>query len=161
EPPTAEDSHAAPGDSRRAHEVRLTAARAKFADVDLIASAGNQTDDRSQPTSVGHETPGRELLFSRVLGRRFLDHRSDHRIVGRDPIRREIPFLAVPGLDTAHSRALMVGARDFDRLQLVLEPELLQPFRSQIEVFEAPPDLLAGERLLAEPLLRGADRLHA
>src|SRR5439155_651935 len=102
--------------------------------------------DRSQPASVGHETPGGKLLFGRVLGRRLLDHRRDDGIVGRDPIRRDIPFLAVPGLDAAHSRAFMVLAGDLERLQLVFEAELLQPFCSQVEVFEAPPNLLTGQR---------------
>src|SRR5262249_20493210 len=117
--------------------------------------------DRERPTSVGHETPGRELLFSRVLGRRFLHHRSDHRVVGRDPIRRDIPLLAVPSLDPARARALVIGAGHLDRPQLALESELLEAIGGEVEILEAPAHLLAGERLLAEPLLRGADRLDA
>src|SRR5262245_66097527 len=99
--------------------------------------------------SVRQQAAGRDLLFSRVFCRGFLHHRSDHRVVGRDPIRRDIPFLAVPSLDATRARALVIGAGDLDRLQLVLEAKLLKPFRSQVEVFEAPPDLLAGQWLLA------------
>jgi hypothetical protein len=46
-------------------------------------------------------------------------------------------------------------------LQLVLESKLLEAFRSEVEVFQAPPDLLAGQRLFAELLLRCADRFDA
>src|SRR5262245_43669016 len=55
----------------------------------------------------------------------------------------------------------MVLAGELDRLALVLEAELLEPFRGQVEVFESPPDLLAGQWPLAELLLRRADCFHA
>src|SRR5215472_10406368 len=117
--------------------------------------------DRERPKSVGHETPGRELLFSRVLCRRLLDHGRDHAVVAGVPVGRDLPVLAVPGLNAAQARALVISTGHFDRLQLVLEAELLEPLRSQVEVFESPSDLLAGHRLLTELLLRRADRLDA
>src|SRR6516162_6565642 len=55
----------------------------------------------------------------------------------------------------------MIGAGYLDRSQLALESELLETIGGEVEVLEAPAHLLAGERLLAEPLLRGADRLDA
>src|SRR5262249_134349 len=70
-------------------------------------------------------------------------------------------FLAVPSLDATCSRALVIGAGHLDRPQLALEAELFDAFGGDVEVLEAPAHLLAGERLLAEPLLRGADRLDA
>ena len=99
--------------------------------------------------SVRHNAPSRDLLLGRVLCRGLLDHRRDNGIVGRNPIRRDIPFFTVPGLDAARSPALVIGAGHLNRLQLVLEAELLQPFRGQIEIFKALPDLLAGQCLLA------------
>src|SRR6516225_5035450 len=55
----------------------------------------------------------------------------------------------------------MIGAGYLDRSQLALESELLETIGGEVEVLEAPAHLLAGERLLAEPLLRSADRLDA
>src|SRR5262245_21585516 len=85
-----------------------------------------------------------DLLLGRVLCRGLLDHGRDNGIVGRDPTRHDVPFFAVPGLDTPRPRALVVGAGHLDRLQLVLESKLLEAFRREVEVFKAPPDLLAG-----------------
>src|SRR6516225_8168764 len=55
----------------------------------------------------------------------------------------------------------MIGAGYLDRAQLALEAELFKTIGGEVKVLEAPAHLLAGERLLAEPLLRGADRLDA
>src|SRR5262245_26267075 len=107
--------------------------------------------------SVRHYATGRDLFLGRVLCSGLLDHGRNNGIVARDPIRRDIPFFAVPGLDAACPRAFVICARDLDRLQLVLEAELLEPLRSQVEIFESPSDLLAGQRLLAKFLLRCAD----
>src|SRR2546426_7970622 len=113
------------------------------------------------PKSIRHQAAGRDVLLGGVLCRGLLDHGRNNGIVGRDPIRRDIPFFAIPGLDAARPRAFVISARDLDRLQLVLEAELLEPLRSQVEIFEAPSDLLAGQRLLAELLLRCADCFDA
>src|SRR5262245_45683815 len=69
-------------------------------------------------------------------------------------------IFAVPGLDTAGTRALVVGAGHVDRLQHAFEAELLDAIGGDVEILEAPAHLLAGQRLLAEPLLRGADRFN-
>src|SRR5262249_55529505 len=111
--------------------------------------------------SVRQQAAGRDLLLGRVLCRSLLDHGRDHAVVAGVPVGRNLPVLAIPGLDASDARALVVGAGHFDRLSHALESELLEAFRSQVEVFEAPPDLLAGQWLLAKPLLRGADGLDA
>src|SRR5205807_3399651 len=111
--------------------------------------------------SVRHQAAGRDLLLGRVFCCSLLDHGRDQAVIAGVPVGRDLPVLAVPGLDACDARALVVGAGHLDRLQHTLESELLEAFRSQVEVFEAPPDLLASERLLAEPLLRGADGLDA
>src|SRR5262249_27009485 len=95
--------------------------------------------------SVRHHATGSDLLLGGVLCSGLLDHGRNNGIVGRDPIRGDIPFFAVPGLDAARPRAFVISARDLDRLQLVLEAELLEPLRSQVEIFESPSDLLAGQ----------------
>src|SRR5215471_21512316 len=78
-------------------------------------------------------------------------------------IQSDVMFHFLPSqvLDPAHPRALVVGAGHLHRLHVVLEPELLEAFRSQVEVFEAPPDLLAHQWLFAESLLRRADGFNA
>src|SRR5215471_4306862 len=111
--------------------------------------------------SVREQAADRDLLLRRVLGRSLLDHGRNHAVVAGVPVGRGLPVLAVPGLDASDARALVVGAGHLDRPQHALEAELLEALRSQVEVFEAPPDLLAGQWLLTEPLLRGADRLDA
>src|SRR5262249_5591464 len=111
--------------------------------------------------SVRQQAAGRDLLLGRVLGRGLLDHGRDHAVVAGIPVGRDLPVLAIPGLDASDARALVVGAGHLDRLQLVLEAKLLEPFRREVEVFEAPPDLLPSQWLLAEPLLRSADRFDA
>src|SRR5262245_5939428 len=75
---------------------------------------------------------GRDLLLGRVLRRRFLDHRPDHRHVGVDPVRLEHPLLAVPLLDARRARALVVEAGDLERAHQVLEAEELD--RGGVEV---------------------------
>jgi hypothetical protein len=49
--------------------------------------------------SVRHEASGRNFLFSRVLGRGLLDHGHDHAVIAGVPVGRDLPVLAVPGLD--------------------------------------------------------------
>src|SRR5690348_14420338 len=110
--------------------------------------------------SVG-EAPDGELLLGRVLGRRVLDQRLDHVVVRRVPVRRDVPVLAVPGLDAGGAGALVVGAAHLDRLELAFEAELLEAVGREIEVLETPAHLLAGHRLVAVVRHRGADRLDA
>src|SRR5215469_5022028 len=74
-----------------------------------------------EPASVRHQAAGADLLLGRILGRRFLDHRQDHVVIGRVPVRGDVPILAVPGLDAAGAGAFVVRARHLDRLELALE----------------------------------------
>src|SRR5262245_47536342 len=82
--------------------------------------------------SVRQQAPGRDLLLCRVLGCSLLDHGRDHAVVASVPVGRDLPVLAIPGLDASHARTLVVGAGHLDRLQHALEAELLKAFRSQI-----------------------------
>src|SRR5262249_22970940 len=107
--------------------------------------------------SVRQQAAGRDLLLARVLCRGLLDHWRDHAVIAGIPSGDDLPVLACAGLDASDARAVVVGAGHFDRLQLVLEAKLLGPCRREVEVFEAPPDLLPSQWLLAEPLLRSAD----
>src|SRR5712692_300300 len=116
---------------------------------------------RPGPTSVGRQAPGRDLLLGRVLGRGILDHGRYYAVVAGVPIRRDLPVLAVPGLDAAGARAFMVLARYFDGLQHAFEAELLDAIGGDVEVLEAQAHLLAGQRLLAEFFLGRADRLDS
>src|SRR5439155_23892767 len=67
---------------------------------------------------------------------------------------------AVPLLGTGGSCALVIGARHPDGRHHALETELLDPRRIDIEVLKPPAELLAGQRLLTELLLRDADSFY-
>src|SRR6266481_5778362 len=71
--------------------------------------------------SVRQQAAGRDLLLGRVLCRRLLDHGRDHTDVAGVPVGRDLPVLAVPGLDASDARTLVVRARHLDRLQHALE----------------------------------------
>jgi hypothetical protein len=111
--------------------------------------------------SVRQQAAGRDLLLGCILGRGLLDHGRDHAVVAGVPVGRDLPGLAVPGLDASDARTLVVRARHLDWPQLALEAELLETIGGEVEVLEAPAHLLASERLLAEPLLRRANGLDA
>src|SRR2546421_11384026 len=98
-----------------------------------------------------------ELLA--LLDRRGLDLRADDLTHGRDPVRDEGPLRAVPLLDEDRAVPLVDLAGDLDRVHEALHPELFQAWLGEIEVLEAPADLLAGERLVAVLDHRGANRL--
>src|SRR5882762_1771148 len=97
-----------------------------------------------------------ELLA--LLDRRRLDLRPDDFAHGRDPVRDEGPPLAVPLLDEDRAVPLVVLAGDLDRVHEALHPELVQTRLGEVEVLEAPADLLTRERLVAVLGHRGADR---
>src|SRR5262249_54348359 len=92
----------------------------------------------------------RGLLLGPVLGCGVLDDRLDDRIVAGEPVGDHVPLLAVPLVDPAETRALMVGARDLDRSDHALEAELLDAVGGEVEMLDAPAHLLAGHRLVAE-----------
>src|SRR6516164_2842545 len=83
--------------------------------------------------SVRQQAAGRDLLLGRVLCCSLLDHGRDDAVVADVPVGRDLPVLAIPGLDASDARALVVGAGHLDRLQHALEAELLNAFRSQVE----------------------------
>src|SRR5688572_1131304 len=85
------------------------------------------------------------------LGADDLAHRGD-------PVRDQLPLLAVPLLHPDAPVALVVLARDLDRVPGERHAELLEPLLREGHVLEAPADLLArGHRLGA--LHPRADRL--
>src|SRR6202162_2476132 len=101
----------------------------------------------------------RDSLLLCVGRRRLLDHRPHDRLVRLDPVGDQLPFRPVPLLKLDRAAPLMVHAGDLDRLEEVVGAELLQALLVEVQVLQAPPDLLAVQRLLAEFRLRGADRL--
>src|SRR5258708_3693505 len=102
----------------------------------------------------------RDALFLGIFERRFLVHVLQHLAVGLDPVGDEFPVLAVPLLDADVALALVVGAGEPDRHDEPLGAERGDALRRDVEVLVAPLYLLALQGLLAELLLRGADRLE-
>src|SRR6476620_8384190 len=102
-----------------------------------------------------------DLLLGRVLGRLLLDHRVEDRKIGLVVAGDHLPLLAVPLLDARNVGALVVLTAQLDRADHALEAELLDARGGQIEILEAPANLLAGHRLVAVLLHGGADRLGA
>src|SRR5919108_676694 len=89
-----------------------------------------------------------------------LDLRAHHVLQRLDPVRDDVPLLAVPLLDQDRTAALVVLARDLDRMREALHPDLVEPLLGEVEVLEAPPDLLARWRLALGALHRRANRLR-
>ena len=67
-----------------------------------------------------------------------------------DPVGDKAPLFAVPLVDPGTGDARVVLAGHLKRPQQVLEPKLVDLFGGEIEVFETPADLFAGQRLVAE-----------
>src|SRR6266508_1965581 len=78
---------------------------------------------------------------------RGLELRADHLPHGRNPVRHDVPLLAVPLLDEHGAIALVVFAGHLDRVRETLQADLVQPLLREVQVLESPADLLAGERL--------------
>src|SRR6266568_6535884 len=76
-----------------------------------------------------------------------LDLRPHHLTHRRDPVRHDLPLLAVPLLDQHGPVALVVLAGDLDWVGEALHAELVEALLRQVEVLESPPDLLAREHL--------------
>src|SRR5581483_632760 len=78
-----------------------------------------------------------------LLGRRLQlgPHHVPHRL---DPVGDDLPLLAVPLLDEQLAVGLVVLAGDRERPGEALHAQLLQPLVGEVQVLEAPPDLLAG-----------------
>src|SRR5215470_605246 len=91
-----------------------------------------------------------------VLRGRLLDHRTHDRLVRADPVGDGVPLVAIPLQELHRAAALVVHARHLERLHEPGRAERLQLLVVDVEVLEAPADLVAGHRLaLAELLLRG------
>src|SRR5437870_11381867 len=71
-----------------------------------------------------------------------LDLRADDVLHGLDPVRDDVPLLAVPLLDQDRAAALVVLARDLDRVREALHSDLLEALLGLVQVLEAPAHLL-------------------
>src|SRR6476660_129717 len=89
--------------------------------------------------------PRRDRLLLRVGGRGFLDHRAHDRLIGRAPVADELPLLPVPLLELDRAAALVIHARNLERLEETEGAELLQALLVDVQVLQAPPHLLAGQ----------------
>src|SRR5882672_11369657 len=116
------------------------------------------------------ESPGFPLLLCRAVALRVvellafrdglrLDLRTDHVAHRRNPVRHDLPLLAIPLLDEYGAVALVVLAGHLDGVGEALHAELDEPLLRQVEVLEPPPHLLGREHLVAVLSHRGADRL--
>src|SRR2546428_9620543 len=82
-------------------------------------------------------------LLGLVDGRRL--ELRPHDVANRlDPVGDDVPLLAVPLLDERQPIALVVVAGHAERAHHSLHAQLLETLLRDIEVFEAPPDLLTG-----------------
>src|SRR5450755_4252203 len=90
-----------------------------------------------------------DALLSRIFGRRGFHHVADQLSVRLNPAADDFPLLAVPLLELHRAAALVVQAGDFQRLDEALGPELLDALLVEVQVFESPANLFAGERLLS------------
>src|SRR5262249_24480454 len=102
-----------------------------------------------------------DLLLRRVLLGRRLDQRLDDGVVAGGPVRDHVPLLAVPLVDAAQPRALVVGAGHLERADHALKAKLLDAVGGEVEMLEAPAHLFPGHRLVAELGHGNADRLGA
>src|SRR6266700_1867396 len=66
----------------------------------------------------------RDVLLLGVGERRLLVHRVEHLVIGRDPVRGELPLLPVPLRDAHQAIPGMVGARELHRRDETFGAEL-------------------------------------
>src|SRR5260370_24387214 len=89
------------------------------------------------------------LLLRGILRGNIVDERFGDGLVGRVPVGDDFPALAVPLLYPPHTRALVVGAGNLDRLQHALQAEFLATCIGDRAALPTPTDLLAPARHLA------------
>ena len=82
--------------------------------------------------------PWRDALLLRILRRRRLHQRPHQRLIRRDPVGEQSPLRAVPLLELHPAAPLMITAREGERREQALRPQLLEPGGSQAEVVEPP-----------------------
>src|SRR3989442_1569393 len=100
-----------------------------------------------------------DVLFLGIRSRGLLDHRPHQFAIRLDPIGDHLPLVAVPLQELHRAASFVVHARHLERLHEARCAELLEACVADLQVLDAPADLLAGQRLLAVFLLRLADRL--
>src|SRR5215208_1176474 len=81
--------------------------------VAIVIAAGRRPSRRGYPTSWRARSAllasiRRQVPFLGIFLRGGLDHRADHLLVRLDPVRHELPGLAVPLEDTGLTAAGMV-----------------------------------------------------
>jgi len=103
-----------------------------------------------------------EFFLSSVLVSELLHEWFDDGVIRFDPVRGEVPLLAVPGMDTCRARALMIQARGADWLHHCAQTEFVERFLIQCQVLQTPTDLFACHDLaFAEAALRLAHAFHS
>ena len=103
---------------------------------------------------------GLDALFLGVGSGRLFDHAAHQRTVGVHPVGDDLPLAAVPLLELHLARTFMVGTGDLEGRHEAGGTQGFQAGVIQIEVLEAPANLLTGQGLaLAVLLLSLADRL--
>src|SRR5690606_35022128 len=100
----------------------------------------------------------RDALLLGVRIRDAPDHRPQDLHVRLVDLGIHVPGLAVPGHDLRTVDAHVVHAARGDRVHEALEAELLDPRLVDVQVLEAPADLLARHRLVAVAAHRLPDR---
>src|SRR5215468_9122097 len=109
----------------------------------------------SRPLAFLAAIPWSDAFFLGVFRRGLLDHRSHDRLVRADPVGDGVPLVAIPLQELHRAAALVVHARHLERLHEPGRAERFQLLVVDVEMLEAPADLVACHRLaLAELLLR-------
>src|SRR5262245_1842313 len=102
----------------------------------------------------------RDLLLRGVLARGLLDHLAHHLAIAGHERRDLLETVAGPLLELDHAGAFVVGAAGLDRREQSARADLLDPRLGEVQVLEAPAQLLGRHHLsLAELRLRDAKRL--
>ena len=101
----------------------------------------------------------RNALFLRIIKGRVLVHFGQHCPIRLNPIGDEFPVLPVPLLDAHLAVAFVVITRQCNRHHQPVGAQLCDALGSDVEMFVAPLNLFALERLLAEFGLGSTDRL--
>src|SRR5262249_37768803 len=128
----------------------------------LTASSTSSSDMASAPCLASHHLLAftrHNALFLRIIKGRVLVHFGQHCPIRLNPIGDEFPVLPVPLLDAHLAVAFVVITRQCNRHHQPVGAQLCDALRSDVEMFVAPLNLFALERLLAEFGLGGADRL--
>src|SRR5690554_165485 len=121
------------------------------------ASGGRRIQGATQALALAHF----QLLLAGVLGAQLFHQRIDVLLVGLIPVGNDVELLAIPLDDASPVVAHVIAATGLDRPHQLGEAQLFQTRISDVQVLEAPPNLL-GRHVLAFAVLflRGADGLY-